>query len=1071
MAKDNAALTRELAQVTADLAEISRRLNMFTPEVNDKLIAVETKATRVENKLVEIDDKLEKYLTPLVEATLPVKLASTDSKIEELVKVVQEVKASVKALGDAANAATGRLDAQATEMSPIKMSMASVEPTIRQAKEDIQKMRDEVTRNHQIGETRYAEQQGQLAVMQMQQGGGQTGSGPRSTDPLVTHKLIIGKDKITGDEEFTVIDSWIKELETDLEIILPGAKAIMVQAQKSQHIIDSPQLLSHANAALATKISRELYVIFTKKTVVNTKARFEIQNLNENQGLEALRLIRLNLCKREGQRLQDEYEVGTALPKIKESDMQNLSGLLRRWEAEINKFEAIDKGYALGVFQRRNMIYRALPETVQREVDKEVAKGQLQSYETFKEFVMNLSRSERYRRQAAPKPLTANLIQDQPGPGAGMDDQVYSVDEWTEWIQSDEGHNTMSGGYELPSTPEVHMALLAVAKGKGRWSPKGGSREPKGKGKGNDGGKAKGKGKGGKDGIRSGKGRPFLGNCHICDQPGHMARNCPNQGLRAVEESQRHGPWSSGSSNQSSSTQRVTLCVTEEVFTSYRKNLPTMSDPSWSNQSLHKSQIDQTTILSTKFPIAFGHDTVGSEIQFVGKGNQWSSVTDRTNHTDKAVWSSPQASEADTLTPDFPRAMASMSTDNMKNHSRMPKCPKKPSQRVRFTCDADDMSMTKFDKMLATGVGSPKQKSKVKKVGIPEVVNKIAMPENISVCSIPCDMQDTSAVVDPPKSQFPTRNKTSRSERAKLSLLSDFTGKNGSRLCSTSCECLEEDGEICAITEKQETLLPHEVPAKPDQTYEELCKHPDIANDPQGRPPPMHWKAMLDAEIARMEHLRNESLLPGCGSGCGQGRHCLRTCRADLSQLRYKQKDAEKNRVDEVISHTGPIDFNQSINLITAIDNSDNQVNAVSEMVWVQIPCAVDSGACAHVTPANLFAILGPGAKGVPKYFAADGSPIENMGECAINAVLEDGTEFSTSFDVAKITRPLLSVHQMVQNGHAVVIGKDRSHLQLRGGARIPLRHEGRLYMLDMWVKVPIEIAKSSPFVRQVAPQ
>ena len=163
---------------------------------------------------------------------------------------------------------------------------------------------------------------------------------------------------------------------------------------------------------------------------------------------------------------------------------------------------------------------------------------------------------------------------------------------------------------------------------------------------------------------------------------------------------------------------------------------------------------------------------------------------------------------------------------------------------------------------------------------------------------------------------------------------------------------------------------------------------------------------MLDAEIARMEHLRNESLLPGCGSGCGQGRHCLRTCRADLSQLRYKQKDAEKNRVDEVISHTGPIDFNQSINLITAIDNSDNQVNAVSEMVWVQIPCAVDSGACAHVTPANLFAILGPGAKGVPKYFAADGSPIENMGECAIDAVLEDGTEFSTSFDVAKITRP-----------------------------------------------------------------
>ena len=111
------------------------------------------------------------------------------------------------------------------------------------------------------------------------------------------------------------------------------------------------------------------------------------------------------------------------------------------------------------------------------------------------------------------------------------------------------------------------------------------------------------------------------------------------------------------------------------------------------------------------------------------------------------------------------------------------------------------------------------------------------------------------------------------------------------------------------------------------------------------------------------------------------------------------------------------------------------------------------------------------GRKVCPNTSPPTDHPEKTLGECAINAVLEDGTEVSTSFDVANITRPLLSVHQMVQNGYSVVIGKDRSHLQLRGGARIPLRHEGRLYMLDMWVNVPIEIAKSSPFVRQVAPQ
>ena len=91
----------------------------------------------------------------------------------------------------------------------------------------------------------------------MQQSGGQTGSRPRSTDPPVSHKLIIGKDKITSDEEVRVLDSWIKELENDLEIILPGAKATMVKAQATVRVDDWPHLLSRANAALATKISRE----------------------------------------------------------------------------------------------------------------------------------------------------------------------------------------------------------------------------------------------------------------------------------------------------------------------------------------------------------------------------------------------------------------------------------------------------------------------------------------------------------------------------------------------------------------------------------------------------------------------------------------------------------------------------------------------------------------------------------------------------------------------------------------------------------------------------------------------
>ena len=70
-----------------------------------------------------------------------------------------------------------------------------------------------------------------------------------------------------------------------------------------------------------------------------------------------------------------------------------------------------------------------------------------------------------------------------------------------------------------------------------------------------------------------------------------------------------------------------------------------------------------------------------------------------------------------------------------------------------------------------------------------------------------------------------------------------------------------------------------------------------------------------------------------------------------------------------------------------------------------------------------------------------------------INAVLEDGTKFKTKH-AAKTTRPLLSVHQMVQNGHRLELGKYQSNLVLKGGKRIPPRQVGKLYMLDVWCQV-----------------
>ena len=155
-----------------------------------------------------------------------------------------------------------------------------------------------------------------------------------------------------------------------------------------------------------------------------------------------------------------------------------------------------------------------------------------------------------------------------------------------------------------------------------------------------------------------------------------------------------------------------------------------------------------------------------------------------------------------------------------------------------------------------------------------------------------------------------------------------------------------------------------------------------------------------------------------------------------------------------------------SLNILTFAGQGNSSVlNVEDKMVWVQIPCAVDSGACAHVAPPNVFGLLSiTEAQHKGKYFGADGSPI------TVNAVLGEGSEMKTTFDIAKITRPLLSVNQISQNGHQVIFGKSESYIKLQGSnKRVPLRAEGRLYMLDMWCKIPASIAEKSPSVRQVS--
>ena len=176
----------------------------------------------------------------------------------------------------------------------------------------------------------------------------------------------------------------------DFEILMPGSKRLLQEAENSRVAISMRHMLDHPT--LIMNVSRELFSVLKKKTV--GQARNQLKALSENEGLEAWRLIRANLCRKDGQRLQGEFDVLTALAPIKISNFQDFPTLHRRWESELIKFAAIDVEYKLGKFQKMNIIYRALPQDIKDDVDREQAHNQsLADYDKLVEFIINLSRS------------------------------------------------------------------------------------------------------------------------------------------------------------------------------------------------------------------------------------------------------------------------------------------------------------------------------------------------------------------------------------------------------------------------------------------------------------------------------------------------------------------------------------------------------------------------------------------------------------------------------------------------------------------------------------------------------
>ena len=135
---------------------------------------------------------------------------------------------------------------------------------------------------------------------------------------------------------------------------------------------------------------------------------------------------------------------------------------------------------------------------------------------------------------------------------------------------------------------------------------------------------------------------------------------------------------------------------------------------------------------------------------------------------------------------------------------------------------------------------------------------------------------------------------------------------------------------------------------------------------------------------------------------------------------------------------------------------------------WNRVRVIMDSGAAESVCPramAPQFRIEDSlvSRSGV-YYTSANGGKIMNLGEQHVPVCLSNGARTICTFQVADVSRPLMSVAKLCEMGNRVLFGTNGGViLNLRTGHATPFQKEEGVYMFDIWIPPLAE----SPFARQ----
>ena len=147
------------------------------------------------------------------------------------------------------------------------------------------------------------------------------------------------------------------------------------------------------------------------------------------------------------------------------------------------------------------------------------------------------------------------------------------------------------------------------------------------------------------------------------------------------------------------------------------------------------------------------------------------------------------------------------------------------------------------------------------------------------------------------------------------------------------------------------------------------------------------------------------------------------------------------------------------VNILTVDDPAEILVNTTA---WedIEFEVALDSGSVVHVcAPADIPGYCigeSAGSRRNQEFLMGDGGTIPNLGESGLN--LSDGAkDVHSVFQVAAVTRPLMSVGRICDQGHSITFDAVMAVVKFAEGPELCRfeRHSGGLYVAKLKLRSP----------------